>query len=284
MQKHDNRPIGIFDSGVGGLTVLTQIKKALPNESLIYVGDTANAPYGGKTPEELLKHARDIIHFLQSQNVKAVVLACGTTSSTVYEQLSCENPDIPLIDVIRPGAEYCIGLTSQTTQAAVPHSTCTSNIAPPRLGLIATAATIKSGLFAKLVKAQRPDIQLLTQACPLFAPMAEAGQAHSKAATWAAETYIGHWRGKIDALILGCTHYPLLENALTHALGQDMQYINLATHTAQSLKAQLANNLNSGATPPQHKFYVSGNPTDFNKTARFILNHAPEAEKLPPIY
>ncbi|MCL2527204.1 MAG: glutamate racemase [Defluviitaleaceae bacterium] len=264
MVKPDNRPIGIFDSGVGGLTVLAKIHELLPNESTIYVGDTANAPYGGKTPEALLGHGRDIINFLCSQNVKAVVFACGTTSSTVYEQLVAEFPQLPLVDVIRPAAKACIEMKQS------------------RLGIIATAATIKSGLLAQLIKTKRPSMQIKTQACPLFMPMVEAGITHNHLAKWAAETYVGHWKGEIDALVLGCTHYPLLTDVLTGLLGKNIQYINLATYTAQALSQGLAaaNGLSIDKTQAVHKYYVSGEPDTFNKTAHFILGSNPYAEKI----
>ena len=261
---YDNRPIGIFDSGVGGLTVLAEVKKNLPHESTIYVGDTANVPYGGKSPEVLLRHGRDIIRFLQNQDVKAIVLACGTTSSTVYEDLAKEFPHIPLVDVIRPGVKACVKLKI------------------PRLGIIATAATIKSGLFAHLIKTQAPGIHLEAQACPIFAPMIESGITRGSIAEWAIETYIGHWQGKIDALVLGCTHYPLLTGALTHVLGKSMQYVNLAEHTTQALKSLLvAKNIQSDSTcQARHKFYVSGNPEAFNKTAHILLRDSPNATKI----
>jgi len=264
MAQYNNRPIGIFDSGVGGLTVLAKIQELLPNESTIYVGDTANAPYGGKTPEALLRHGRDIINFLCSQNVKAVVFACGTTSSTVYGQLATEFPQLPLVDVIRPAAKACIELNQS------------------RLGIIATAATIKSGLLAQLIKARRPSMQIKTQACPLFMPMVEAGITHNHLAKWATETYVGNWKGEIDALVLGCTHYPLLTDALTGVLGKDVQYINLATYTAQALSQKLAaiGCQCTDKTQAIHKYYVSGPPDAFNKTARFILGSDPYAEHM----
>ena len=263
-----NRPIGIFDSGVGGLTVLMEVKKTLPNESVVYVGDTANVPYGSKTHDQLLGYGRNIIKFLRSKNVKAVVLACGTTSSTVYEELVSECPDIPLVDVIRPGVKACVELADQHPGL--------------RLGLIATTATIKSGLFEKLLKHERPDIKLLTQACPLFAPMVEAGVTHSPVAEWAAEAYLGNWRDSIDALVLGCTHYPLLTDALKKALGTDIRFVNLASHTAYALKAQLAatGSLNDNCTPPSYEYYVSGNPDAFNKTAGYLTDSCPGAVKI----
>jgi len=291
----DTRPIGIFDSGVGGLTVLEKINEVLPNESIVYIGDTANAPYGGKSPESLLKHARDIIKFLRTKNVKAIVLACGTTSSTVYEQLTHENPDIPMVDVIRPGAMACIEMAAMSNASDSALQSCTiqhsskpqDNKKPLRLGLIATAATIKSGLFAHIIKSHNPNIQILTQACPLFAPMVEAGVTDNHIAKWAAEAYIGHWRGKIDALVLGCTHYPLMTNTLSSILGQDIQYINLATHTAQALKAKLAITTHKmtditvqGATAQSISFYVSGEPDSFNKTAGCLLGKSLNAEKI----
>ena len=259
-----SRPVGIFDSGAGGLTVLQAVKEVLPGESIIYVGDTANAPYGGKSYNELLGHGRDIILFLRSQGVKAIVLACGTTSSTVYEQLADECADIPLVDVIRPGVEACVEL------------------ADLRLGLIATAATIKSGLFERMLKARCPGISLLTQACPLFAPMVEAGVTHGPIARWAAETYVGSWRGSIDALVLGCTHYPMLADTLAGVLGEDVRFINFASHTAHAFKNKLAavGILNDGSAPPVYKYYVSGDPGGFDKTARFLLGESPGAKRI----
>lgn len=261
--------IGIFDSGVGGLTVLAKVQEALPHESIIYVGDTANAPYGGKSHDELLSHGRDIIKFLRQQGVKAIVLACGTTSSTIYSQLVEECPDIPLIDVVRPGVKACVELAVQDPAL--------------RIGLIATAATINSGLFAALFKAERPDNLFLTQACPLFAPMVESGVTRGAIAKWAAETYVNNWRGNIDALVLGCTHYPLLADVLVEILGTDMRLINLAAHTAQALKTILneAGCLNGSNTPAEYCFYVSGDPFVFNKTARFLLGRELDAAKIP---
>jgi len=267
-QPANHAPIGIFDSGVGGLTVFAKIQEVLPKESIIYVGDTANAPYGGKSNTELLRHGRDIIRFLRQQNVKAIVLACGTTSSTVYRQLSDECNGLPLIDVIRPGVSACLELTNNNPGL--------------RMGLIATAATIKSGLFQKLLKDNRPDISLSAQACPMFAPMVEAGTTHGPIAKWAAETYISKWRGNIDALVLGCTHYPLLSCSLTGVLGADVRLIDLAAHTALALKAQLAatGSLYDGDAQPTCNFYVSGDPGAFNKTARFLLHMDFNARKI----
>jgi len=264
MAQQSNRPIGIFDSGVGGLTVLREVQARLPHESVIYVGDTANAPYGGKTPEELLECGRDIIRFMRGQGVKAVVLACGTTSSTVYDDLVAENPDLPLVDVVRPGVLAC------------------AEIGLKRIGLVATAATIKSGLFARLVAQEAPHVSLVAQACPLFAPIVEAGATKTVVARFVAETYLGKWRGQVDALVLGCTHYPLLTDALSDVLDGDMQYINLAAYTAKALYAKLeAEGITSdGKAPAEYSYYVSGEPNAFDKTAHFLLESSPQAKQM----
>jgi len=259
MQKYDNRPIGIFDSGVGGLTVLAKIKEAMPNESVIYFGDTANVPYGGKSPEQLLKYGQDIVSFLRSCDVKAIVMACGSSSSSVYEELLYENSDLPLVDVIRPGVNACVEMGIKS------------------LGFIATAATVKSGLFAKLLMEQSSNTRLLTQACPMFALMVEAGITGGSVMRWVADAYVGHWQGKIDGLVFGCTHYPLLKSSLSHVLGGDIRYIDLGIHTAQALKAELINSsgLCNGSETARYEYYVSGDASAFNKTAGYLLQSNP---------
>jgi len=260
----DNRPIGIFDSGVGGLTVFDKIRQVLPNESLIYVGDTANAPYGGKNITQLLKYGKDIIKFLQGCDVKAVVMACGTTSSTIYEELVLENPDLPMVDVIRPGVRACAEMDIKT------------------LGLIATTATIKSDLFGQLIKEQNPKIDILTQVCPMFAPMIEAGIIGGTIAKWVVETYIAKWRGKIDALVFGCTHYPIIKDIVQDVLGENMHYIDLGTHTARKLKTNLeASGTRAGSDNiPRYDYYVSGEATIFVKTARLLLHEDVNVKKV----
>jgi len=255
----DNRPIGIFDSGVGGLTVLREIRRLLPSESTIYVGDTARVPYGAKTPDELLIFAQQIITFLLENDAKAVVIACGTSGSATYEKLTELYPSLPLVDVIRPGVDLCMNLSE------------TENIS--RFGLIATAATIKSGLFAQLLHKKSPQVMLHSMACPLFASMVEAGlHGRHPAVHFAAESYLSDLKGKIDALVLGCTHYPLLTDALTAVLG-DVKFVNIGEATALEAKKQLsAQNLladeNNAAT---HEFYVTGAADVFDSIGKTIL-------------
>ena len=264
----DARPIGIFDSGVGGLTVAREIHRLLPGESTIYVGDTARVPYGTKTPTQLLSYAHEIIEFLLGQNVKAVIIACGTSSANTYQQLQKDFPALPLVDVITPGVDYCAHLTAQNPNL--------------RLGVIATAATIKSGLFTQLLAERCPGAAVHARACPLFASMVEAGVPPSHSLmNFAADTYLADLRGQIDALVLGCTHYPLLTEALTATLG-DVDFINIGEATAQAVQKKLASlgllaNENSPAT---HKYYVTGPDEVFRTTGSFILGEACEPENL----
>ena len=219
-----NSPIGIFDSGVGGLTVLKEIRRLMPNERIIYVGDTSRAPYGGKDEETLCGYGRDIIRYFLERNVKAVVMACGTSSSASFEKLRDEFPKLPMVDTIRPGVKAALELIDGKPGV--------------RLGFIATEATVKNGLFMRLLLEKCPDVSLHARACPMFAPMTEAGLAgipNHPLPIFAAKTYLADLRGKIDALVLGCTHYPLLTDALTHALG-DITFVNPAIATAQATK------------------------------------------------
>jgi len=263
----DARPIGIFDSGVGGLTVAREIYRLLPGESTIYVGDTARVPYGTKTPEELLHYAQEIIRFLLNKNVKAIVIACGTSSAVTYSTLREEFADLPLVDVIRPGVDECAKLVDTNPNT--------------RLGIIATAATIKSGLFSQLLTERCPDMTLYARACPLFASMVEAGlPTNHPAMRFATETYLSDLRGKIDALVLGCTHYPLLTDALGTALG-DIQFVNIGEATARATQEKLTqlNLLSDNDTPAAHTFYVTGPDDVFRTTGSLILGEVCKPEK-----
>ena len=257
-----NSPIGVFDSGVGGLTVLQELRRVMPTESLIYVGDTARAPYGGKNPETLISHGREIIDFLQSKGAKMIVMACGTSSSTSLEPLRNYFPNLPIVDTIRPAVKATLKLADKTP-----------DLKPV---FIATAATVKSGLFARLFSESRPDIELHTRACPLFAPMVEAGLKDHPIPRFAAETYLADLRAKVNALILGCTHYPLLQDAITHTLG-DITFINPATATAIAAAQQITQ---STQNEPTITYYTSGNPEIFAKMARVILKEDCNAQRI----
>jgi len=265
----DARPIGIFDSGVGGLTVAREIRRLLPGESTIYVGDTARVPYGTKTPEALLSYAQDIIRFLLSKNVKAIVIACGTSSAVTYGKLQEQFANLPLVDVIRPAVDACAKLMNANPDM--------------RLGVIATAATIKSGLFSQLLTEKCPNVTLYARACPLFASMVEAGLPITHPAMrFVVDMYLSDLRGKINALVLGCTHYPLLTSALAAALG-DIKLINIGKATAEAIKEKLTqlNLLAGNDTPPTHSYYVTGPGDVFRTTGSLILGEECRPESFP---
>ena len=253
----DNRPIGVFDSGVGGLTVLREIHKTLPGESTIYVGDTARVPYGTKTAEQLLEYACEIIDFLLEQDVKAVVIACGTSSAVTYEKLRKLYPDLVLVDVIRPGVKTKID---------------------GNIGLIATTATIRSGLFLRLLQEENRKQNIIARACPLFASMVEAGLSPTHPAVkFAAEAYLGDLKGKIDSLVLGCTHYPLLADTLRQVVG-DIRLIDIGETCAVALKKRLEHSAASGV--PSYKYYVTGAGEHFRAIGSKIMGQALECESL----
>ncbi|MCL2187432.1 MAG: glutamate racemase [Defluviitaleaceae bacterium] len=260
------RRIGVLDSGVGGLTVARALKQVLPNEGFIYAGDTARAPYGGHSPETLLAYSREIVQFFVRKNVKAVVLACGTSASTAFEALCAEFPTLPFIDVLRPSVSEIIRRAAQKPNL--------------RIGFIATAATVKRGLFVQWVRDACPQISIEARACPLFAPMAERGLFIGNITRWAAENYLADWRTKIDALVLGCTHYPLLSDVIADVLPNTVQ-IDLGESTANAVFSTLeANNLlNKTSEKPACTYYISGAPAAFNPLASKIMNEEINAKK-----
>ena len=260
----DQRPIGIFDSGVGGLTVVSEIMKALPNEGLIYFGDTARVPYGSKSAETVTKFSRQILRFLISKDVKAIVIACSTASSNSCEALAKEFP-IPIIEVISPGVEDCAHVTRNKI-----------------VGVIGTEATVRSGKYDKLLKEKIPGVQVYSKACPLFVPLAEEGWTHNTVARLTAEIYLRELLDReIDSLILGCTHYPLLVDCIREIVGP-VRIINAAESTARKLKAYLAINEleNREYENSAHQFYVSDNTKKFSRICNLVLRRCYEAVKI----
>ncbi len=192
MKYKKTAPIGVFDSGVGGLTVAREIMRNLPHEKIVYFGDTARVPYGSKSKETILRYSRQIVRFLQTQEVKAIVVACNTASALALETIS-EEIDIPIIGVVKPGAK----VAAQTTRNK-------------KIGLIGTRATVKSDLYRKTIQAENPEIEVIGQPCPLFVPLVEEGWLKDSVTIEVAKRYLAPLLEKdIDTLILGCTHYPL---------------------------------------------------------------------------
>ena len=202
----DTRPIGMFDSGVGGLTVLKEVIKENPNENIIYLGDTKRFPYGSKSKESIIELTRNGINFLISKNVKAVIIACGTATSQALDVIKDEY-DIPIIGIIESAVDYI------------------KNKNLKDIGIIATAGTIRSNGWQNKIKERISDARIYNKACPLLAPMAEEGWTNNEIAKLTVHEYVKDFKD-IDCLILGCTHYPLFKNIIKEELGQNVDIIN----------------------------------------------------------
>lgn len=257
MDKHIREgAIGIFDSGVGGLTVTREIMRQLPMENLVYFGDTARVPYGSKSKQTIIRYSTQIVNFLLTKNVKAIVIACNTASAMALEVLQ-EQVDIPVIGVVWPGA------------ISAAEATKTKNV-----GVIGTAGTIKSEIYNKYIHQLNPDITVVTKACPLFVPLVEEGLIEDRVTDDIAGRYLGEFKEyQVDALVLGCTHYPLLSNTIRRVLGDGIKLVNPAYETAKSLKALLTEKdlLNNSGVKGKHKYYVSDMTDQFVPFADRVL-------------
>ena len=258
-----DKPIGVFDSGVGGLTVVKEITRHLPDESIIYLGDTARVPYGIKSPETVIKYSRQNTNFLKERGIKLLVAACNT-SSAVSLSILREETDISVIGVIEPGA-----------RAAV-RNTKTGNI-----GVIGTEATIKSGAYEKAINQwsvvsgqwSGKKIGVDSKACPMFVPLAEEGWFENEVAEMTAEVYLSDFRGKrIDVLVLGCTHYPLLKKTIQKSVGNRVILIDSAEETPKEIEILLRERgLLSDGKSRFVDFYVTDNPERFSKVGKAFL-------------
>jgi glutamate racemase len=216
------KPIGVFDSGVGGLTVLKAIAELMPRENLIYLGDTARLPYGSKSPETVTGYAIETGDFFVERGVKLLVVACNTMSAIALEVLRARY-DIPVIGVIEPGARAALRATSRG-----------------RIGVIATEATIASGAYARELRSGRADVEIFTRACPLFVPLVEEGWVDNEVARRAIAIYLSSLKKSgIDTLILGCTHYPLLRRPIADFLGRGVRLVDSAEETALAVRRLL---------------------------------------------
>lgn len=239
----NNSPIGIFDSGIGGLTVAKETIAALPNESIIYLGDTARVPYGTRSKEIVTKFALELADFLLKKHVKCLVVACNTISALALEEIK-ENSPVPVIGVIKPAVKKAVQVTKNK-----------------KIGVIGTPGTIASYAYEEEIRKNSPDIQVISVACPLFVPLAEEGLHNHQAAKLVAKDYLEDFTGNVDTLILGCTHYPLLRETITEAVGENITLIDSAKPTAEEVKKVLEqNNLLSEKTNPTLKFYVTDAP------------------------
>ena len=212
-------PIGVFDSGVGGLTVAREIMRQIPNEKMVYFGDTARTPYGSKSRETVIRYSRQIVRFLQTMQVKAIVVACNTASAYALDELEKEI-DIPVIGVIKPGAKVAAEETKNG-----------------KIGVIGTEGTIGSGIYTDYIRKLRPDAEVIGKACPLFVPLVEEGLWQDPVTDEIAMRYLsGLIDSGIDTLVLGCTHYPLIRSTVGKIMGEGVRLVNPAYETARELK------------------------------------------------
>lgn len=259
MQNYKELPIGVFDSGVGGLTVVKEILSNLPNEKIIYFGDTARVPYGNKSPETIIRYSKQIAEFLVSQDVKAIVIACNTASAMALDAVR-ESVDVPVIGVVRPGTDAAIKTTNNH-----------------RIGVIGTEGTIRSGIYARYIKEEDEKAVVFDKACPLFVNLVEEGMIDDPVTVIMIHRYLDELvkEHDIDTLILGCTHYPLLQEVIRREIGGRVKLVNPAYETACSLKQLLEEREIASITPPDakaHKFYVSDAAEKFRHFAENILS------------
>jgi len=254
----NSRPIGIFDSGVGGLTVLKEVMRILPDEKIIYFGDTARVPYGPKSKETILKFSMENILFLLKHNVKLIIIACNTASSVALAVLE-QNFKLPIIGVIKPGAQEAVRLTKNN-----------------RIGVIGTRTTIKSTAYKRRIKKIAPDIQVYSQACPLFVPLVEEGWLNTKITKDIVKSYLEPLKKqRIDTLVLGCTHYPLLKPVIKRVLGPNVHLVDSAKQVAKQAyyilkEASMLSDQRERFGPRVH-FYVSDEPENFASLGRQFL-------------
>ncbi|MEG0803950.1 MAG: glutamate racemase [Pygmaiobacter sp.] len=257
----DRRPIGVFDSGLGGLTAVKELSALLPGEDIVYFGDTARIPYGSRSRETILKYAQQDIAFLLSQDVKLILAACGTVSSTYPAELAATLP-VPYFGVV--GAAAAAAATASRSG---------------RIGIIGTKATVKSGSYAAIIRELRPSAQLFANACPLFVPVIEGGyiDRDNLITTTLAREYLAPLKQEaVDVLILGCTHYPIISDILADIMGEGVTLINSGLESARAVKAALTEQqlLCDAQSGGALRFYVSDAPDSFSEIGSLFLGNS----------
>ncbi len=259
IQTDRNAPVGIFDSGVGGLTVAREIMRQIPEERIVYFGDTARVPYGSKSRDTIVRYSRQIIRFLKSRGVKAIVIACNTATAYALDAVAAES-DIPVIGVIDAGARTAVSATRNG-----------------RIGVIGTEATVGSGVYTRVMQDLKPGVQVIGKSCPLFVPLVEEGLLHDSVTDEIASRYLSELKGKyIDTLVLGCTHYPLLRSTLRRLMGEDVVLVNPAYETAIELRDLLKErginrDPEAAFAGEKYQFFVSDLAEKFTDFATSIL-------------
>lgn len=254
--KLKEKPIGVFDSGIGGLTVVKRLSSVLPNEHIVYFGDTARVPYGSKSNATVIEYSIQDTNFLLNKNVKLVVVACNTASSIALPELK-NKFQVPIIGVIHPGAQMAVNETSSG-----------------KIGVIGTRATINNQAYLKAIKNLNKKIEVIEKACPLFVPLAEEGWTHHQATREIAEEYLKELRQKkIDTLVLGCTHYPILSDVIQEVIGKNVKLIDSGIATAEVVRNEI-HRLGLETTHKEHHnldLYVSDIPNKFREVAELFL-------------
>jgi len=251
------RPIGIFDSGVGGLTVFRAMERELPRERLVYLGDTARVPYGSKSVDTVVRYSLEATRFLLRQQVKLVVVACNSASSVAIDRVEQE-AGLPVLGVIEPGARR----GAERSRSG-------------RIGIIGTRATVGSGAYERAVRRINPSAQVISRACPLFVPLAEEGWTDDEVARAIAERYLEPFRrAEVDTLVLGCTHYPLLHDVIAQVMGSGVDLVDSAESIAGQVRERLRDDpslAGAGSGVDPHRFYVTDAPEPFQAVAERFL-------------
>ena len=263
-----SRPIGIFDSGLGGLTVARAVIEVLPHESIVYFGDTARFPYGTKTLDEVKRNADEVIGFLVEQDVKLIVVACNSASSALF-RLGRPKLDVPLVTVIDPPAQTAARLTRNK-----------------RIGIVGTDATISSRQYEEALLRTRMPVEVFAKACPDFVDLAERGETVGTQVLETAERYLAELKSAdVDTLILGCTHYPLLQATIQYVMGPDVLLVSSAEETAKDVYTVLVANdlLRKDSAAPSYEFYASGDEEEFGRLGPRFLGPVISGVKRHPL-
>lgn len=253
----DNRPIGVFDSGLGGLTVLREIMELVPTESVVYFGDCGRVPYGTKSKETVIKYTFQDIRFLLNQDIKMIVIACNTASAHSLDRVK-HSFDIPVIEVVEPGA-----------------ATVARETKNKRVGVIGTAGTISTGVYEKAINKIDNSIEIFSRACPLFVPLVEEGWWDNDIALRIAEEYLNSLKQEgIDTLVLGCTHYPLLQQTISRVMGEEVKLVSSALEVARVVKKVVEEKdiARDSRVKPVYRFYTSDSVEKFEALGSSFLN------------
>ncbi|MBR5339128.1 MAG: glutamate racemase [Lachnospiraceae bacterium] len=267
--QENEKPIAVFDSGLGGLTVFREILRQLPDENLIYFGDTARVPYGSKSRETIIHYTEQILNFLRTKEVKAIVVACNTVSAYALEELK-DRVEVPIIGVVKPGAYAAVKQTKTR-----------------RIGVMGTEGTVRSGLYPTYIHEIDPSVLVFQKPCPLIVPLVEEGLWEDPLTTEAVRRYTRVFREEhIDTVIMGCTHYPLVRDTIRKVLGDDVTLVNPAYETTAALRRVLEEKgllrtMDAPVTGPPYRFYVSDDPEKFKEFASRVLRfEIPEPRKI----